>query len=99
MGRSNRPVPSRLLPRGQREAGPNRPLQVYEKLSSENFMIWLKGKKTYIVSGLMVLTSLIHLILGEIGLVEFFATEHMNTLLEGLGLSTLRAGVAHNTHH
>ena len=57
-------------------------------------MNWLKGKKTYITSGLMVLVALLHLITGEMGLAEFFASEHMNTLLEGVGLGTLRAGVA-----
>ncbi|MDH5762747.1 MAG: hypothetical protein OEZ51_07190 [Nitrospinota bacterium] len=62
-------------------------------------MVWLKGKKTYIVASLMVAISLVHLFLGEIGLAEFFASEHMNTLLEGLGLGTLRAGVAHNIRH
>ncbi len=57
-------------------------------------MIWLQGKKTYLIAGLMVLVSLIHLILGEVSLAEFVAGEHVNTLLEGVGLGTLRAGVS-----
>ena len=57
-------------------------------------MSWLKGKKTYITAGLMVLTSLVHLFLGDISLAEFITSEHVNTLLEGIGLGTLRSGVA-----
>jgi hypothetical protein len=60
-------------------------------------MNWLKGKKTYIIAGLMVLASLIHLFLGDIGFVEFASSEHLNTLLEGVGLGTLRAGISDNT--
>ena len=60
-------------------------------------MHWLKGKKTYIIAGLMVLVSLIHLFLGDIGFVEFASSEHLNTLLEGVGLGTLRAGISDNT--
>ena len=44
----------------------------------------------------MVTASLIHLFLGDIGFVEFAASEHVNTLLEGLGLGTLPAGVSGN---
>ncbi len=57
-------------------------------------MQWLKGKKTYIIAGLMVLTSLVHLLSGEMSFVEFFTGEHLNTLLEGIGLGTLRAGIS-----
>ena len=59
-------------------------------------MNWLKGKKTYIIASLMVTASLIHLFWADIGFVEFAASEHVNTLLEGLGLGTLRAGVSGN---
>ena len=59
-------------------------------------MQWLQGKKTYIVAGLMVAVSLIHLLSGDIGFAEFAASEHLNTLLEGVGLGTLRAGVSNN---
>lgn len=57
-------------------------------------MNWLKGKKTYIIAGLMATTSLIHLLLGDMSLAEFVSGEHVNTLLEGIGLGTLRAGVS-----
>lgn len=53
----------------------------------------LKGRKTYIVSVLMVLVSLVNLIAGDMSLVEFAASPHLQLLLEGMGLSTLRAGV------
>ena len=61
-------------------------------------MDWLKGKKTYIVAGLMVLASLLHLITGDMGLAEFFTSEQLNVLLEGVGLGSLRAGVAGRSH-
>lgn len=57
-------------------------------------MKWLKGKKTFVIAGLMVLVALLNMITGEMSLVEFAASEHLNTLLEGVGLGTLRAGVA-----
>lgn len=59
-------------------------------------MNWLKGKKTYIIAGLMVLAALVHLLSGDIGFVEFATSEHLSTLLEGIGLGTLRAGVSAN---
>ena len=59
-------------------------------------MQWLKGKKTYIIAGLMVSVSLIHLLFGDMSLAEFVTSEHINTLLEGIGLSTLRSGVSGN---
>ena len=57
-------------------------------------MQWLQGKKTYLIAGLMASASLVHLLSGDIGLAEFFASEHFTTLLEGLGLGALRAGVS-----
>jgi hypothetical protein len=59
-------------------------------------MNWLKGKKTYIIASLMVAASLIHLLSGDMGFAEFATSEHLNTLLEGVGLGTLRAGVSDN---
>jgi hypothetical protein len=59
-------------------------------------MQWLKGKKTYIIAGLMVAASLIHLLSGDMSLADFVTSEHLNTLLEGVGLGTLRAGVSGN---
>ncbi|GJL78797.1 MAG: hypothetical protein NPINA01_17860 [Nitrospinaceae bacterium] len=57
-------------------------------------MKWLKGKKTYLVAGLMAAVTLLQLITGETTLQEFIMSEHVVTLMEALGLSTLRAGIA-----
>lgn len=57
-------------------------------------MKWLTGKKTYIVAGLMVAVTLLQLITGETTLQEFVMSEHVTTLMEAVGLGTLRAGVA-----
>jgi len=57
-------------------------------------MNWLKGKKTYIVSGLMMLVTLMQLLVGETTLQEFILSEHVTTLIEAVGLGTLRAGIA-----
>jgi hypothetical protein len=57
-------------------------------------MNWLKGKKTYIVSGLMVLVTLMQLLVGETTLQEFILSEHVTTLIEAVGLGTLRAGIS-----
>lgn len=59
-------------------------------------MHWLQGKKTYVIASLMTATSLVHLLLGDMSFVEFVTSEHVNTLLQGLGLGTLRAGVTAN---
>lgn len=57
-------------------------------------MNWLNGKKTYLVSGLMAAVTLLQLITGQTTLSEFFMSEHITTLLEAVGLGTLRAGIA-----
>lgn len=57
-------------------------------------MNWLNGKKTYLVAGLMVAVTLLQLITGDATLQEFIMSEHITTLLEAVGLGTLRAGVA-----
>lgn len=57
-------------------------------------MNWLKGKKTYIVSGLMATVALLQLLTGEATLQEFVMSEHITTLIEAVGLGTLRAGIA-----
>ncbi len=59
-------------------------------------MNWLNGKKTYIISFLMILTSLIHLLTGDLTLKEFLNGEELINLLEAMGLSTLRIGVSQN---
>jgi hypothetical protein len=56
-------------------------------------MNWLNGKKTYLVSGLMVAVTLLQLITGQTTPQEFILSEHITTLLEAVGLGTLRAGV------
>lgn len=54
---------------------------------------WLKGKKTFIIAGLMVAVSLVELLTGEITLVQFIDGENLTLLLEGTGLATIRAGI------
>ncbi len=62
-------------------------------------MTWLKGKKTYLVAGLMVLVSILNLLTGDIGIAEFVTSPFFNTLLEGIGLGTLRAGMVNTITH
>jgi len=57
-------------------------------------MDWLKGKKTYIVAILMVLVSVVKLLTGDMNVVEFFSSEYLLFLISGLGLGSLRAGIA-----
>lgn len=57
-------------------------------------MSWLNGKKTYIISFLVVFISLIHLFTGDLTLKEFINGEQIINLLEAMGLSTLRIGVS-----
>ena len=59
-------------------------------------MNWLNGKKTYIISALMVVVSLMNLITGDLTLVEFLRGEQMINLFEAVGLTTLRVGVGQN---
>ncbi len=59
-------------------------------------MAFLRGKKTYIIAGLMVMVSIVHLIAGDITFVEIFSSPHFNTLLGGLGMGALRSGVANS---
>jgi hypothetical protein len=59
-------------------------------------MNWLNGKKTYIVSILMLFVSSLNLITGDISLNEFVSSDSMTLLLEAMGLSSLRAGVKKN---
>ena len=55
---------------------------------------FLYGKKTYIISGLMMLVALVELLTGGLSMVEFLSSPDLVLLLEGLGLSALRAGVS-----
>jgi hypothetical protein len=59
-------------------------------------MNWLNGEKTYIGSALMALVSLVHLVTGNLTLVEFISSDHMMSLFEALGLTTSRAGIQKN---
>jgi hypothetical protein len=56
--------------------------------------IWLAGKKTYIVSTILVILSLLKLMGVDVPGVEL--KDPLQTLLEGLGLGTLRAGLSKN---
>ena len=57
-------------------------------------MGWLRGKKTYLISGLMVAVGLIRMLVGEMSIAEFVMSPDVMALLNGIGLGTLRAGVA-----
>ncbi len=59
-------------------------------------MNYLKGKKTYIIAGLMVTVSIAQLIAGDISIGDIFTSPHFNTLLGGLGLGSLRSGLANS---
>ena len=54
---------------------------------------FLKGKKTYIVAGLLVIVSILDVITGDVTVVELVSDPNVVILLNGLGLATLRAGV------
>jgi hypothetical protein len=56
-------------------------------------MSFLSGKKTYIVAVLMVLIGLVNGLTGEVGAWQG-VMDNILTILGGLGLSSLRAGVA-----
>ena len=56
-------------------------------------MGFLRGKKTYILGGLIFLQALVSLLVGDISMVEFF--NQLPEMLAGLGFMALRAGV-HN---
>lgn len=57
-------------------------------------MEYLRGRKTYIIAALMVMASIVKMVSGDISLVELVGSADFNLLLEGLGLSSLRAGIA-----
>ena len=54
----------------------------------------LSGKKAYIVSGLMICVGLINLISGDLTLQQFIVSPDLHIVLEGMGISTLRLGIA-----
>lgn len=57
-------------------------------------MEFLRGKKTYIIAGLMMVVSIINMVTGDISIGEVLSDPNLRMLLEGFGLSFLRAGVA-----
>lgn len=61
-------------------------------------MKWLQGKKTYLVSALMVVVSILNFLSGDESLADLVSSPHFNMLMEGLGLGALRAGVAKNMY-
>jgi len=56
---------------------------------------WLMGKKTFMVAGLMVTIGVIQILSGEGDLTwaTLLASDDLMTVLAGVGLGTLRAGV------
>jgi len=58
------------------------------------FVAILKGKKTYILSILGILSQIVLVINGDITVVDLLTGEHLLILLNSLGLGTLRAGVS-----
>lgn len=56
-------------------------------------MTFLKGYRTYIVSGLLVVVGLVNLLAGELSLDAFLASPDLVILLTGLGFAGLRASV------
>lgn len=56
-------------------------------------MTFLAGKKTYIVSGLMILVGLINGLTGDASAWQGIMDNAM-VLLNGLGLSALRKGIS-----
>ena len=42
----------------------------------------------------MIMVTLMQLLVGETTLQEFILSEHVTTLIEAVGLGTLRAGIA-----
>ena len=59
-------------------------------------MEWFNGKKTHIISACMVIVSIVNLVAGDLSLTEFVRSNHMTTLFEAFGLSTLRMGILQN---
>ena len=55
---------------------------------------FLSGKKTHVVAFLMVLVGAVNLITGDVTLQAFLSSPDLHLVLEGLGISFLRQGVA-----
>jgi len=59
----------------------------------KNAQEFLKGRKTYIISTLLVLASLTGVISGDVTVANFLNSNDLWILLNGLGLGSLRAGL------
>lgn len=57
-------------------------------------MGWLKGKKSHIVAAMMVLISILDMLTGDASFIDVLQGDNLQLLLQGLGLSTLRAGIS-----
>ena len=55
---------------------------------------YLKGKKTYAVAVALAAYSLLGVFAGDLSFSEFVRGDEVVPLLEALGLSSLRAGIA-----
>lgn len=55
---------------------------------------FLRGKRTYILAAAMVIQALAQWAVGDMSLAELI--QHLPEIVGGLGLATLRAGVANN---
>tara|TARA_Y100000310_G_scaffold345845_1_gene471095 strand:- start:16940 stop:17113 length:174 start_codon:yes stop_codon:yes gene_type:complete len=56
-------------------------------------MGFIKGKKTYIIAGLMVAKSVVGMVTGDIGVTGLLMSPDFHMLLEGLGIGALRNGI------
>ena len=54
---------------------------------------FLQGKKTYIVSALLVAVAVINFLAGDATLSQVLSDPNLLILLNGAGLATLRAGI------
>ena len=58
---------------------------------------WLRGKKTYILVIIGVLTVLVNFLTGDLTFLQFITSDAVIQLIELLGLGALRAGVSRVT--
>lgn len=56
--------------------------------------IWLKGRKTYIISILGILTVFVGWLSGDMSFMQFVSSESFQTMLQWAGLGTVRAALA-----
>ncbi len=54
----------------------------------------LSGKKAHITAGLMVCIGIINLLAGDLTLQQLIASPDLHLVLEGMGVSTIRLGIA-----